>query len=207
MSIVMGGTVRRIRRTPDAVREEALTVARRLLLTGGPASLTLKAVAAELGMTHANLIHHFGSAGGLQSALVERMIADMADQVRGAIRDLRAGIVAPRAVVDLVFALFEDQGAGRLLSWMMLSGEAERLRTFCNALHDLIVAIEADAPQEDKDVHQRVTTGALVLVLAAVGDSLIGPVLHAAVEREPTAVRDAVADVIDRLRVPPSQPQ
>lgn len=205
MSTVAGGTIRRIRRAPEVVREEALAVARRLLLEGGPASLTLKAVAAELGMTHANLIHHFGSAGGLQSTLVERMVAEMADQVRGAIRDLRAGRVAPRAVVDLVFALFEDQGAGRLLSWMMLSGEAERLRPFSNALRDLILAIEADAPQQDADMHRRVTTGALVLVLAAVGDSLIGPILHAAVEREPTAVRDAVADVIDRLRPPPLQ--
>lgn len=205
MSIVAETTERRIRRAPQVVREDALAAARRLLLDGGPASLTLKAVAAELGMTHANLIHHFGSAGGLQAALIERMVAEMADQIRGAIRDLRAGIVAPRAVVDLVFDIFERQGMGRLLSWMTLSGEPERMLPFSNSLHDLIAAIEADAPQQGEETHRRVTTGTLVLVLAALGDSLIGPLLHAAVGREPTAMRDAVADVLDRLRPPPPQ--
>ncbi len=50
-------------------RAAALDAARRLLIAEGPQAVTLKAVAAEMGKTHANLLHHFGSAAGLQSAL------------------------------------------------------------------------------------------------------------------------------------------
>src|SRR5215831_14688798 len=65
---------RRQRRQPEEVRVAALEAARRLLLTQGPDAITLKAVARDLGMTHTNLIHHFGSAAELQSALMREMV-------------------------------------------------------------------------------------------------------------------------------------
>src|SRR3546814_9519811 len=59
--------------TPQESRDAALEAARALLLESGPQAVTLKAVAARIGRTHANLLHHFGSAAGLQKALIERM--------------------------------------------------------------------------------------------------------------------------------------
>ena len=47
----------------------ALEAARGLLVESGPQAVTLKAVAGRIGRTHANLLHHFGSAAGLQKAL------------------------------------------------------------------------------------------------------------------------------------------
>ena len=49
----------------------ALEAARALLVEAGPQAVTLKAVAGRIGRTHANLLHHFGSAAGLQKALDE----------------------------------------------------------------------------------------------------------------------------------------
>jgi AcrR family transcriptional regulator len=43
-----------------------LQAARALLIEAGPQAVTLKAVASRIGRTHANLLHHFGSAAGLQ---------------------------------------------------------------------------------------------------------------------------------------------
>src|SRR3546814_6802794 len=63
----------RRRMTPQESRDAALEAARALLLESGPQAVTLKAVAARIGRTHANLLHHFGSAAGLQKALIERM--------------------------------------------------------------------------------------------------------------------------------------
>jgi AcrR family transcriptional regulator len=60
----------RKRLSPEESREAALEAARELLLETGPQAVTLKAVAARIGRTHANLLHHFGSAAGLQKALV-----------------------------------------------------------------------------------------------------------------------------------------
>ncbi|KPQ31901.1 MAG: transcriptional regulator, TetR family [Porphyrobacter sp. HL-46] len=43
------------------------------MIEAGPQSVTLKAVAGRIGRTHANLLHHFGSASGLQKALAEHL--------------------------------------------------------------------------------------------------------------------------------------
>ncbi len=55
-------SITRERLTPQESRAAALEAARRLLIERGPQAVTLKAVAAEIGKTHANLLHHFGSA-------------------------------------------------------------------------------------------------------------------------------------------------
>jgi AcrR family transcriptional regulator len=65
----------RARLSPEESRSQALDAARRLLIDQGPQAVTLKAVSAEIGKTHANLLHHFGSAAGLQAELA-RSISD-----------------------------------------------------------------------------------------------------------------------------------
>ena len=59
----------RKRLSPDASRAAAVAAARDLLTSEGVAAVTLKAVAARIGRTHANLLHHFGSVAGLHAAL------------------------------------------------------------------------------------------------------------------------------------------
>src|SRR6476620_7773853 len=68
-------SIKRTRLSPEESRSVALEAARELLLTDGPSAVTLKAVSAKIGRTHANLLHHFGSAAELQGALA-RSIAD-----------------------------------------------------------------------------------------------------------------------------------
>ena len=188
--------VRRTRRNASDVRADAMVEARRLLLAEGPNAVTLKAVGAALGMTHANLIHHFGSAAGMQAALVEDMVAQTRERVRSAIADVRAGRIAPRALVDLVFDNFARDGTGKLVGWLILSGEGARLGPMMAGLHDLVDAIEADVPQPQPNTRAHITTATLLLVLTAIGDSLAGAQLHAAVGRESGAARDALAALI-----------
>ncbi|HEX7657517.1 MAG TPA: TetR family transcriptional regulator, partial [Sphingomonas sp.] len=54
----------RRRMSPEESRDAALEAARALLTESGPQAVTLKAVAGRIGRTHANLLHHFGSAEG-----------------------------------------------------------------------------------------------------------------------------------------------
>src|SRR5690606_35247926 len=78
-------SIKRERLNPQESRAAALEAARTLLIEHGPQAVTLKAVAAEIGKTHANLLHHFGSAAGLQSALAalisDRVCSGIADAV------------------------------------------------------------------------------------------------------------------------------
>src|SRR3546814_18480682 len=93
----------RRRMTPQESRDAALEAARALLLESGPQAVTLKAVAARIGRTHANLLHHFGSAAGLQKALIERMAGAITSTIRAAPLRARAVDQNPREVVDTTF--------------------------------------------------------------------------------------------------------
>ena len=156
------------RLAPEASRNAALDAARALLVEVGPQAVTLKAVAARVGRTHANLLHHFGSAAGLQKALIARMADTITAEIAEAARRARAGEHDPREVVDLTFDAFA-QGAGALASWMILSGNEDALDPILEAIHrlvdDLAEGHEAAVPIEEET---------LQLVLMALGDALLG---------------------------------
>jgi AcrR family transcriptional regulator len=158
----------RARLSPEESRSQALKAARRLLIEQGPQAVTLKAVSAEIGKTHANLLHHFGSAAGLQSELArhigDRVTAGIADAVERA----RKGEADPREIVDRTFDTFHEEGAGALAAWMIISGNRDALNPILEAIHDLVEQLGVG--HEDRPVHE--TT--LWLVLAALGDSLLG---------------------------------
>ena len=160
----------RKRLSPEESRDAALDAARDLLVELGPQAVTLKAVAARIGRTHANLLHHFGSAAGLQNALIERMAAYVTTEIRETVLRERAGEHDPRQVVDMAFDSFDTGGAGALASWMILSGNEHALDPIFNAIHDLV-----DELREDHSEHERpIEDETLQLVIMALGDALFG---------------------------------
>src|SRR5262245_34499178 len=148
---------RRVRRTPEEARTLALASARRLLLVEGPDAITLQAVATDLGMSHTNLIHHFGSAAGLQSELMRQMMSELTATIESAVMRLRAGKGEMRDFVDIVFDAFDRGGAGRLAAWLILSGESGRLAPVGEVVRDYIDSVErgADADADARGVHER----------------------------------------------------
>lgn len=166
----------RKRLTPEESRKSALKAARELLIETGPQSVTLKAVAARIGRTHANLLHHFGSASGLQKALAEHLAKTVCETIIHAVRASRAGLGSAREVVDLAFDAFDREGAGALTSWMLLTGNEDALHPIIATIHELVDEIapeETCAEGEEMRVHEET----LSLVLMALGDALIGAAL------------------------------
>ena len=174
----------RERLSPGESRAAAIEAARRLLIESGPQAVTLKAVAAEVGKTHANLLHHFGSAAGLQSALAhhigERVTAGIAEAVRRA----RQGEADPGEIVARTFDAFDREGAGALAAWMILSGNRDALNPILESIHHLVDQLGQG--HEDRPVHE--TT--LWLVLAALGDSLLGASMAQALGLSRDAARE-----------------
>ena len=156
--------------TPEESRDVALEAARALLLEQGPQAVTLKAVAARIGRTHANLLHHFGSAAGLQKALIGRMAGHITGTIREAVLRTRAGDQGPDEVVNLTFDAFDTGGAGALASWMILSGNEDALDPILTAIHDLVDELAEDHSDEERPIHEET----LQLVLMALGDALLG---------------------------------
>jgi AcrR family transcriptional regulator len=179
----------RKRLSPEESRLAALEAARTLLIETGPQSITLKAVGARIGRTHANLLHHFGSAAGLQKALAGYLAANVCDTIAEAVMASRAGQGSPRQVVDLTFDAFDKEGAGALASWMILTGNEDALTPIVETIHELVDEIAPEETQSHEHI-MRVHEETLALVLMAMGDALIGAALARSLGLPQTAARD-----------------
>lgn len=187
---------KRRKRSPEEAKHEALAAARELLLTRGPKAVTLTNVGKAVGMTHANVIHHFGSAAELQSALMGSMVADLAQSIEGAVAHVRSNDAAPRQLVDIVFDAFDKGGAGMLAAWMALSQEVSHLEPVTDVVKSLVKAIEDRAGVSDEVAHRRVTSAVLLIALCGFGDSVIGPQLREMLGRDPEATRRMTARLL-----------
>jgi AcrR family transcriptional regulator len=165
--------VARKRLTPEESRSTALAAARALLIETGPQSVTLKAVSARIGRTHANLLHHFGSASGLQKALAEHIARSVCETILDAVQASRKGDGSPREVVDLAFDAFDREGAGALTSWMLLTGNEDALDPIIAVIHEVVDAVVA-SEADQQGCEQRIAGDTLALVLMALGDAQIG---------------------------------
>ena len=179
----------RKRLSPEESRRSALEAARALLIETGPQSVTLKAVSARIGRTHANLLHHFGSASGLQKELARHLAETVCESIKEAVRASRAGLGSPREVVDLAFDAFDKEGAGALASWMILTGNEDALSPIVETIHQLVDEIAPEEAGPHGDV-TRVHEDTLALVLLAMGDALIGSALARSLKLPSTAARD-----------------
>jgi AcrR family transcriptional regulator len=161
-------STRRKRLSPEESRSAAIDAARRLLLAHGPQAVTLKAVAAEVGRTHANLLHHFGSAAGLQGALAQSIADSVTASIADAVERARAGETDARDIVDQAFDVFGREGAGALAAWMILTGNRDALNPILDSMRGLVAQLSVG-----HDEHH-VAESTLTLVLNALGDSLLG---------------------------------
>lgn len=176
---------------PDESRAAAVAAARDLLTREGVAAVTLKAVAAKIGRTHANLLHHFGSVSGLHAALAEDIATSVAGSITGSIGRMRRGEARLRDVIEGMFDAFIDQGAGELIAWVVLTRQREALETIVDAIAQVIRDISE--PGEERPLDQ----ATLGLVLLAIGDSLAGSEVARACGLPRSAARDiAVRQVI-----------
>lgn len=173
----------RKRLSQEESRTAALEAARALLIELGPQAVTLKAVAARVGRTHALLLHHFGSAAGLQKALAKLLAENICTTIAQAVIANRAGTGSAREVVDLTFEAFDSQGAGALASWMLLSGNEDALDPIVDAIHDMVDELHGFGSGSMREM-------TLSLVLMALGDALMGCQLSDSLQLPRTSARD-----------------
>ncbi len=179
----------RKRLSPEASRRAALEAARELLIEAGPQAVTLKAVGARIGRTHANLLHHFGSASGLQRALAAHHAEQICGLIGEQVHRMREGAITARQMVDLIFDAFDKDGGGALAAWMLLSGNEDALNPIVEAIHRLVDQV-GKGGHEDRGLHNLT----MELVLLALGDALLGGPLSASLGLDRGAGREIAAD-------------
>jgi AcrR family transcriptional regulator len=183
-------SITRKRLTPDESRAAALEAARALLIESGPQAVTLKAVAARMGRTHANLLHHFGSAAELQGALAGNIAEQVCETIAGVVMKARQGEADPRTIVEMTFDAFDQQGAGGLCTWMIMSGNQDALNPILDAIHRLMDQLSVG--DEDGLMHEETLT----LVLLAMGDALLGAPMARALGLPRGAARDLAHQIL-----------
>jgi AcrR family transcriptional regulator len=191
MSIKKIGKIR-VRRAPEAARDNILMAAEKLLVDEGPLALKLADVAAAAGVANASVLHHFGSIDGLHAALMERMtqqlVADvlaLADQ--GGDREDKQ-----EAVVQALFEVFETRGAARLAAWLELTGEWRRLTSVREAVQSVVAKRVSFGDLNTREVEDLV----LVSVALAMGAGLFGRSLAQLIGRPAGRTRKVAAEAL-----------
>ncbi|WP_432770158.1 MAG: TetR/AcrR family transcriptional regulator [Sphingopyxis sp.] len=195
---------KRRKRLGPEVREEGLAAARRLLLAGGPGAVTLANIGDEIGMSHANVLHHFGSAASLQAALMGSMIEDLTTALDNVVELLKTDAAGPRTVVDHVFDAFDKGGAGPLAAWIILSGDVNHLEPVREAVRSLVEAIVGQS--RDEAAPERVRAAVLMMAVSAFGDAVIGPYVRDMLDQREDAMRDLIARILPLFLIPSGIP-
>jgi len=179
----------RKRLTQEESRTVALEAARALLIELGPQAVTLKAVASRIGRTHANLLHHFGSAAGLQKELARHLATTICATIEDAVLAERSGEGDPRVVVDLTFDAFDKEGGGALATWMLMNGNEDALDPLLEAIHDLV----EDLAEFNGGLMREITH---TLCLMALGDALMGGPLTLSLGLPRSSARDTATRML-----------
>ena len=179
----------RKRLTQEESRTVALEAARALLIELGPQAVTLKAVASRIGRTHANLLHHFGSAAGLQKELARHLATTICATIEDAVLAERSGEGDPRVVVDLTFDAFDKEGGGALATWMLMNGNEDALDPLLEAIHDLV----EDLAEHNGGQMREITH---TLCLMALGDALMGGPLTLSLGLPRSSARDTATRML-----------
>jgi AcrR family transcriptional regulator len=193
-------SIKRTRLSPEESRSAAVEAARALLLDQGPQAVTLKAVASKIGRTHANLLHHFGSAAGLQGALARSIADSVSARIAEAVERARAGETDARDIVDRTFDVFGREGAGALAAWMILTGNRDALNPILDAIRDLVAQLSVGHEEH------HVAESTLALVLNALGDSLLGSPIAETLGLPRDTARELAADRL-RQRIQHDRPK
>jgi AcrR family transcriptional regulator len=159
------------RRLPaDEARRRILEVAERELARVGPTGLKLTELAAELGISHPAILHHFGSREGLVSAVVRKAVLSLNEQLVGLLHTTGG---EGRAILDSVVDFYGARGHARLLAWLALADkdgndqvDGQPLRKFAEEL----LKLRGGGPEEMDELLFRIQVGAFALF----GEALVG---------------------------------
>lgn len=158
--------------------------------------MTLAGVAEKLERTHSNIIHHFGSAEKMQSALMSMMVEDLAQALTKAMESFGSGEWRVRVLVDAVFDAFGEGGAAMLAAWIVLSNKQPYLDPVRDAVQALARNVDERLPQDKDGKRSHILSLLLFLSLIAFADALVGTRLRSILKRDADATRDIVAQLV-----------
>ena len=166
----------------EEARRRILEAARKRLSQGGPDGLRLQEIAADLGISHPAILHHFGSREGLLRELAGHSARELNAELSERIAE---GASSLGEILERVREALAGGGQARLLAWLALTDRLEAggprvladLVEVSHARREANAAESGDAPPEAEDTAHLVT----LIALSAFADALLGDVFRASV--------------------------
>jgi AcrR family transcriptional regulator len=116
--------ITRRRRNAAETKGAILEAAERRLLNAGPDAIRLQEIAADAGISHPAILHHFGSREGLVEAMVLRGIARLQAQVLEGWPSAKEPDI--EGVLERFYEVASHRGMARMLAWLILTGDGYR---------------------------------------------------------------------------------
>lgn len=113
---------KRKRRDAAAARTEILDAAEKRLVSAGPSGIRLQEVAADAGVSHPTVLHHFGSREALVEAVVSRTLRTIN---AGLVESLQASHGEEPELAKLLESVFDKMTTSahaRVVLWLALEG-------------------------------------------------------------------------------------
>src|SRR6266852_225455 len=108
---------KRIRRTAEEAKSMILDAAEKRLRELGPGGIKLQELAADVGVSHPAILHHFGSRDGLVEAVVRRALDTLREAILEEVRQQMTREVDIPSILDAVFGILAERGHARLVAW------------------------------------------------------------------------------------------
>jgi hypothetical protein len=131
------------------------------------------------------------------------MARELGESIYALVLEMREGKVTAEQIVETAFRSFADEGAGRLIAWLVSTHQTELMRPLFDSVREDVQRLrEGEPPGIDETRHGAALT-TLMLLTSALGGALIGDSLHDAVGMEPSTLKRLIAIQLKTLRVTP----
>jgi AcrR family transcriptional regulator len=169
------------RRRLDAETARALILdaTEKRLVVVGPAGIRLQEVAADAGVSHPTVLHHFGSREQLVAAVIARSLQAINTALVEAIRASSGDEKQLEEMIENVAVAMERSGHGRVILWLTLEGHRidgakVRLIDVVEATHALRLARSTAIERPTREDTARTV---VLAALALISSSVLGPSL------------------------------
>ncbi|HJU16379.1 MAG TPA: TetR/AcrR family transcriptional regulator [Stellaceae bacterium] len=164
---------RRVRRSPEQARRLILDTAQALIARTGPEGLRLQDIAAEAGISHSLILHHFTNRAGLVRALTQQASAELKDRLLAAMAQPES---SPEDLLDRVFDAFAG-GLAQRLAWLAVmdpDGGVEEPATMRHEIADTLYKRRLAAAPGRAITREDTQWLVHLVAVAAFGEALYG---------------------------------
>jgi AcrR family transcriptional regulator len=172
------GSERRVRRTAEEARRLILDAAEERLAREGPEGIRLQDIAADIGISHPAILHHFESREGLMRALIQRSSSELRDRLFTLL--LKDHNEQAATIIAKVFEILSDRGTARLIAWLQMTGRSNLHEGSQHLMVEIADRVHQerikDAQKRNEPTPKREETlfMAMLVANAAIGDAIVG---------------------------------